>query len=103
MSKISNKSNMTDNSEPLSTLIASIQNSAKYRDVCAEVIGNIGVRELAKRRNLKEAIKATRNTLHQVSGAYLDSKEHYTSWLAELRMATQVHNSQAVRDVCTRI
>ena len=94
---------MTSNAEPLATLIASIQNSAKYRDVCSEVIGNIGERELAKRRNLKEAIKATHNTLHQVSGAYLDSKEHYTRWLAELQTAAQSHYSQAVRDVCTRI
>lgn len=94
---------MPGNAEPLATLIASIQNSAKYRDVCAGVIGNIGARELARRRNLKEAIKATRNTLHQVSGAYLDSKEHYTRWLAELQTAAQSHYSQAVRDVCTRI
>ena len=99
-------SNMPNNAEPLATLIASIQNSAKYRDVCVEVIGNIGARELAKRRNLKEAIKATRNTLHQVSGAYLDSKEHYTHythWLAQLRVATQLHDTNALRDVCTRI
>ena len=97
---------MLHKTEPLATLIANIQNSAKYHDVCAEVIGNIGARELAKKRNLKDAIKATRNTLHQVSGAYLDSKEHhahYTHWLAELRMATQAHDSYAVRNVCTRI
>lgn len=94
---------MPSNAEPLATLIASIQNSAKYRDVCVEVIGNIGARELAKRRNLKDAIKATHNTLHQVSGAYLDSKEHYTRWLAELQTAAQSHYGQAVRDVCTRI
>ena len=96
-------SSMPDNTESLAALIASIRGSAKYRDVCTEVISNIGARELAKRRNLKEAIQATRNTLHQVSAAYLNSKEHYTRWLAELSMAVQSQDSSAVRDVCTRI
>lgn len=96
-------SSMPDNTESLAALIASIRGSAKYRDVCTEVISNIGARELAKRRNLKEAIQATRNTLHQVSAAYLNSKEHYTRWLAELSMAVQSQDSSAVRDVCKRI
>lgn len=97
---------MPDNTESLAALIASICSSPKYRDVCTEVIGNIGERELAKRRNLKEAIQATRNTLHQVSGAYLDGKGHvprYTRWLAELQTAAQAQDNGAMRDVCTRI
>ena len=93
----------TDKAEALATLVASIRASSKYRDVCTEVIGDIGARELAKRRTLKEAISATRNTLHQVSAAYLYSKEHYTRWLAELRTATQSGDAGAVREVCTRI
>ncbi|HLJ36657.1 MAG TPA: hypothetical protein VKU38_23570 [Ktedonobacteraceae bacterium] len=94
---------MPDNTEALAILIASIRGSARYRDVCAEVISDIGARELAKRRSLKEAIQATRNTLHQVSGAYLYSKEHYSRWLAELQMAVQSGDNGAVRAVCTRI
>lgn len=97
---------MPDNTEALATLIASIRGSAKYRDVCAEVISDIGARELAKRRTLKEAIQATRNTLHQVSGAYLYSKEHYSRWLAELQTAVHPGDNEdngAVRAVCTRI
>ena len=96
-------SSMPNNTELLATLIANIRGSAKYRDVCTEVISNIGVRELAKRRNLKEAIQATRNTLHQVSGAYLNSKEDYSRWLAELQTAVQAQDNNAVRHVCTRI
>lgn len=96
-------SNMPDNTEALATLIASIRGSAKYRDVCTDVISNIGERELAKRHNLKDVIQATRNTLHQVSGAYLNSREHYTRWLSELRMAVQSQDNSVVRDVCTRI
>lgn len=94
---------MPDKTEALATLVASIRSSVKYRDVCAEVISNIGARELAKRRNLKEAIQATRNTLHQVSGAYLSSKENYTRWLAELRTAIQSQDNSAVHAVCRRI
>ncbi len=92
-----------DTTEALTTLVTSIRASAKYRDVCAEVIQDIGVRELVKCRNLKEAISATRNTLHQVSAAYLYSKEHYTRWLSELQTATQSGDASAVREVCRGI
>src|SRR6185369_15725969 len=36
---------------------------------------------------LKEAIKATKNKLHQVAGAYLDARLPYDEWLALLTAA----------------
>lgn len=94
---------MQQQNDTLATLVASVRASANYRDVCAEAIAAIGERELAKRRNLKEAIKATKNTLHQVSGAYLNSQEHYPRWLAQLRSAAQSGNDETLRDACRHI
>ncbi len=51
------------------------------------MIRAIGLRELAARRNLKAAIKATKNKLHQVAGAYLDARLPYDEWLALLSAA----------------
>lgn len=71
--------------ESLDALIEAVRAGANYRGVCREVIANVGARELTKRRSLKEAIKATKNTLHQVGGAFLGPAMTYERWLADLR------------------
>ena len=71
----------------LQQLIEAVQNSVKYRQVCRPFIRRIGEAELSKRRNLKAAIKATKNKLHQVGGAYLDRHMDYEKWLEDLREA----------------
>jgi len=89
--------------EPLTTLIEAVQNSAKYRGVCSELIARIGGQELGKRRNLKEAIKATKNKLHQVGGAFLDTEEFYDAWLEQLRLALQADDQNRLRETCHAI
>lgn len=76
---------MAEQEPPLERLVATVQESAKYRHVCPDLIRRLGERELSKRRNLKEAVKETKNTLHQVAGAYLDRAPRYAAWIAELR------------------
>src|SRR6478609_8688869 len=70
--------------DDITELIASVRSSSKYAAISAAMIRSIGLRELAARRNLKEAIKATKNKLHQVAGAYLDTRLPYDDWLALL-------------------
>jgi 16S rRNA (guanine(1405)-N(7))-methyltransferase len=71
----------------ITDLIASVRSSSKYAAINEAMIRSIGLRELAVRRNLKEAIKATKNKLHQVAGAYLDARLPYDQWLARLAAA----------------
>src|SRR5215212_1870408 len=73
--------------DDLTELIKSVRSSSKYAAISEAMIGAIGLRELAARRNLKEAIKATKNKLHQVAGAYLDARLPYNDWLALLAAA----------------
>ncbi|SRR5579875_1098467 len=75
--------------DPLAALVAAVQASPKYRSVSVDLIQRIGADELAKRRSLKEAIKATKDTLHQIGGAFLDQKMPYDAWLAKLRDAAE--------------
>lgn len=82
----------------LDDLIAAVQKSAKYQFVSHELIRHIGERELAARRNLKEAVKATKNKLHQVGGAYFEAKIEYAAALAQLGEAAA--DPHAFRAAC---
>ena len=73
--------------EALESLVAAVQESAKYRSVSPDLIRALGRKQLAVERNLKAAIKATKNKLHQVTGAYRDEKPRYADWLAALTAA----------------
>jgi len=71
----------------LEELVRIVKRSPKYRSVCDEVIRNIGRRELQKGGNLKKAVKATKNKLHQIAGAFLQTRPSYEAWLEKLRKA----------------
>ncbi len=89
--------------DPLDQLVAAVHASAKYRRVSEDFIRNLGARELDKRRNLKEAVKAVKNKLHQVGGAYLESKPDYAAWLDELRIAAKSPHPDDLRAACRRV
>jgi 16S rRNA (guanine(1405)-N(7))-methyltransferase len=89
--------------EPLEQLVDAVLESSKYRSVSEEFIRSIGAQELAKRRKLKDAIKATKNKLHQVGGAFLGRKPDFTRWLEELRGVSQQGGPDNLRQVCAEI
>jgi 16S rRNA (guanine(1405)-N(7))-methyltransferase len=84
----------------LNQLVDAVLAGQKYRNVNRDFIENLGSRELAKRSGLKEAIKATKNKLHQVGAAYLVSETRYSSWLDELRRASE---QEQIRRACSRM
>ncbi|MHB1296036.1 MAG: class I SAM-dependent methyltransferase [Anaerolineae bacterium] len=73
--------------DALEELVRTVLAAGKYRQVAPDVVRRIGARELAARRSLKEAVKATRNKLHQVGAAYQPERARYGAWLEELRRA----------------
>jgi 16S rRNA (guanine(1405)-N(7))-methyltransferase len=81
--------------DQLEKLVATVLASTKYKDVSHDLIRSIGLRELAKRASIKEAVKATKNKLHQVAGAYLTDKEDYSRWLNELERLYYSGNQDA--------
>lgn len=87
----------------LEQVVAAVRQSAKYRQVSAEFVQALGRRELAARRNVKEATKATKNRLHQVCGAFNVGEARYDAWLAEIGAAVKEGGSTAVRAACRRI
>lgn len=87
----------------LDLLVSDVQGSAKYRDISLDLIRTVAAQELMKRRTLKEAVKATKNKLHQISGAYLDPRENYTAWLQALREARYVGGLEASQQASKQI
>jgi 16S rRNA (guanine(1405)-N(7))-methyltransferase len=88
---------------PLQQLIEAIQSSAKYRHIDVEFIRAVGATELEKRRNLKEALKATKNKLHQVGAAYQNYTPRYAHWLEALRVASQSGDPAQLQATCREI
>src|SRR5579884_301746 len=93
--------NSPQTEQSIDALVAAVQQSPKYRAVSPDLIRRVGLRELAVRHGLKEAIKETKNTLHQFAGAYLDRKTRYAKWLERLSDASA--DSERFRQCCREI
>ncbi len=84
----------------LDAVVAAVLSSSKYRTVAPEFVQRVAAEELAKHPKPKEAIKAVKNRLHQVAGAYLNALPDYAAWLDRLRAAS---DADARREVCREL
>ena len=88
----------------LNKLVYAVISSSKYKRVSPEFIALIGSEELKKHRNIKTAIKSTKNKLHQVGGAYSNyRKNNYSAWLKELKKVSLSNNDEEIRTTCINI
>ncbi|WP_296760233.1 hypothetical protein [Roseiflexus sp.] len=72
----------------IDAVVDAILAAPKYRSIAPTLVRTLAVRELAVRRNLREAIKATKNRLHQVVGAYVEQRIDVERWLTLLQRGT---------------
>lgn len=75
----------SDHHETIDLLVQAVIAAPKYRQVSPDLVRRIVERELAKARDAKTVVKATKNALHQASGAYLPVKPRYAALLERLR------------------
>ncbi|GAC1364102.1 MAG: 16S rRNA methyltransferase [Ktedonobacteraceae bacterium] len=93
----------------LEQLLNEVRASSKYGDIHPDLVRSVGAQELRKRRNFKEALKATKNKLHQVGGAYfngrteLASTADFAAWLEALRDPAQARDEAELRRVSRQI
>ncbi len=87
----------------LDQLVDAVLASRNYKHISRDFIEVLGSLELEKRSNLKEAIKATRNKLHQVGGAYIEGEVHYTSWIGQLQQAAVSGDDDQLKLACKSI
>lgn len=81
---------MSAQNDRLEKLVETVLVSSRYKGISDELIRDIGSRELARRASLKEAVKAAKNKLHQVGGAYLAGTMHYDLWLNDLEQLVRL-------------
>lgn len=86
--------------DSLEALVAAVLSSSKYRHVSPDFVRAVGARELGRRPNLKAAIKATKNMLHQAGGAFQDAPIDYAQALARLQSVAAEPDSEAFRAAC---
>ena len=89
--------------EEIDCLVNAVRQSAHYRTVCPDLIAHAGTVELARRRSFKEAVKATKNKLHQVAGSYFHTDLRYGSWLDDLHAARSAGDEDGYRRACREI
>jgi 16S rRNA (guanine(1405)-N(7))-methyltransferase len=84
-----------DESE-LEHLVAEVRRGKKYRQISEVFLSHIGAVELEKRSSFKEAVKATRNKLHQVGTLYFERTIDYSRAL-ETMIDAQQEGDDALR------
>lgn len=81
----------------LDELVAQVRGSRKYAAISETLVRRIGAAELGKRATLKEAIKATKNALHQAAGLYFArERPPYDLWLRQITQAPDDDTRRAV-------
>lgn len=70
----------------VNALVTAVLTTRKYGAIAPEFVRKIAEDEL--RRHPKDALKATKNRLHQVAGAYLAAPPDYAAWLERLQAAS---------------
>ena len=70
---------------PLQAVVEAVQSSRKYQTVASDLVAAVAAVELGKGRSHREAVKATKNQLHQSAAVYQSGRMAYDRWLADLR------------------
>ena len=87
----------------LAQIVEAVLSSPKGRGISEDFVREVGRKELAKRRNLREAIKATKSKLHQVAGSNLGPNMRYGAWLEELRTAHKSGDPDTFLQTCMKV
>ena len=88
----------------LKALVEEVHNSSKYKNIDLGLVKRIGMDELNKGRKYKEAVKATKNKLHQVGGAYLPKqRDPQQNALFLSLLEGSIHNPDTLKQTCRRI
>jgi 16S rRNA (guanine(1405)-N(7))-methyltransferase len=90
----------SDPETELERLVELVQKGGSYREIQIDLIRSIGARELKERRNMRDAVKATRSKLHQVGGAYLPGQPDYPGWAKQLESLPSNRQSPELQSFC---
>ena len=89
-------------SEDLEKLVQAITTSPKYAQITPSLVERIAAEELEKRGDYKNALKAARTRLHQVTGAFLAPDINYAKW-QDILKSIPPENTQELQAFCQRV
>lgn len=84
----------------LEELVRAVRSGARYRQIEPGLVRRVAEQELSKGRSHKEAVKATRDRLHQVGGAFQDPAPDYPRLEAVLAALPNEPGDEALRLFC---
>ncbi len=87
----------------LEKLVDAVRAGVRYRDISVDLVRRVGAQELERGRSFKEAVKATRNKLHQVGGAYQETSIPYARLQVELQSLPHDMRDPALQAFCRRV
>jgi 16S rRNA (guanine(1405)-N(7))-methyltransferase len=87
----------TPHQDAIREIVESVLASRKYQTIAPDLIHAIAAAEMAKGRSRKDALKATKNQLHQSAAAYQAGRMAYDSWLLDLRQSHEDANAEEFR------
>jgi 16S rRNA (guanine(1405)-N(7))-methyltransferase len=90
------------NPADVDALVAAVLEGARYRHMDQALVRSLAEKELTKGRSFKEAVKAVRNKLHQVGGAFQEQTPPYARWLTELEDLSDDPADPQVRAFCLK-
>ena len=85
----------------INQLVEKVLQARKYKGIDSTFVARVGKAELAKHSSVKKAVKATKNKLHQVGGAYIGREIPYERLLNELNAAAFSNDPQVFKNACT--
>jgi 16S rRNA (guanine(1405)-N(7))-methyltransferase len=88
------------NAELENQVVESLARGGRYNQVDETLVRRLARIELSKRAGLKDVVKAVKNKLHQVGGAYQEENPDYNSWLTDLAAAKGLDPEQFRLTLC---
>jgi len=84
----------------LNTLVDQVMSNPKYQHIATDLVERLSQEAIAKGLHGKPAIKAVRNKLHQVGGAYFKRIPDYTDAEIELSKLPQDLHAEFIKQFC---
>jgi 16S rRNA (guanine(1405)-N(7))-methyltransferase len=84
-------------------IVESVLASPKYQAINPALVRRLASSEGLRFHNTKKAIKATKNKLHQVTGAYLNSQPDWGTWLKLLQNTADSPNQVEFNETCKQV
>lgn len=80
-------------------VISAVQKSSKYRCVVPGLVERLSRAEVLRHTKEKEAVKAVKNKLHQIAGAYFEKKPEYGKMLQNIEKVTGPGEEERLKNV----